>query len=80
MRSKRLWRNRLLCREKSKFRFGALKLKAKEEQAKVGEYDRSDAIAGLIDSLSDFLGEFDRENEPKGTSTEHLWATTDRRP
>jgi hypothetical protein len=54
----------------------ALRERALAEHAKVGQYDKSDAIAGLIDNLSQFAAEFDAENEPKGTSTEHLWATT----
>lgn len=59
---------------------GELKLKAAAEQSKLGKYDKSDALAGLIDNLSDFLAEIEAENEPKGAGTERLWATTSKVP
>jgi hypothetical protein len=58
----------------------ALKLAAGAELAKVSPLDTPDSVSKLWDDLSDFLAGFDAENEPKGTSTEHLWATTERRP
>lgn len=58
----------------------ALETAARAEQAKLGKYDKSDALAGLIDNLSSFQAQIDAENEPKGAGTERLWATTDRRP
>lgn len=44
----------------------ALKIAATAEHEKLSQYDRSDAIAGLIDNLSDFLAEYDEE-QPTGT-------------
>ena len=54
----------------------ALKLAAGAEMAKVSPFDVPDSVSKLWDDLSDFLAGFDEENEPKGGSSEHLWATT----
>lgn len=41
----------------------ALEKAARAEQDKLGKYDKSDALAGLIDSLSDRIAEIDAELE-----------------